>query len=304
MKRILALVGMLACMVNTVVAQDADEQYARDLLPVGTLAPDLIDPTGKPFLLEKFRGRCVVLDFWATWCKDCRKDLPEMMKLHQKYDIEGVEFIGVSFDTEPSILQHFIDSLSIRWGQISELKKMKASQMAKDYHINWIPTMYLLDTDGRVLLATVEIEKLKAKLLELQKAKKLVKPELAGQNHAPQFPGGTKKLMEYLSTNIKYPEVSSKYGIEGRVFVQFYVETDGSVSDVKVSKTEFADRLSDSKFGKYTREEKESMLEQGTRFLKEEALRVVRKMPNWEPAKRRNEPVRVKYTLPVNFKFR
>jgi hypothetical protein len=210
----------------------------------------------------------------------------------------------VSFDTEPSILQHFIDSLSIPWGQISELKKMKASQMAKDYHINWIPTMYLLDTDGRVLLATVEIEKLKAKLLELQKTKKLVKPELAGQDHAPQFPGGIKKLMEYLSTNIKYPEVSRQFGIEGRVLVQFYVETDGRVSDVKVSKTELADRLSDSKFGKHTQAEKELMLELGSRLLKVEALRVVGKMPNWEPGKRRNKPVRVKYTLPVNFKFR
>ena len=304
MKRILALVGMLACLVSTVVAQDADEQYARDLLPVGAVAPDMIDATGKPFLLEKYRGRCVVLDFWATWCKDCRKDLPEMMKLHQKYDMEGVEFIGVSFDTDPEVLQHFIDSLSIPWGQISELKKMKATQVAKDYHINWIPTMYLLDTDGRVLLATVEIKKLKAKLLELQKTKKLVKPELAGQDHAPQFPGGIKKLMEYLSTNIKYPEVSRQFGIEGRVLVQFYVETDGRVSDIKVSKTEFTDRLSDSKFGKHTQAEKELMLEEGSRLLKVEALRVVGKMPNWEPGKRRNKPVRVKYTLPVNFKFR
>lgn len=303
MKKLL-LVGVLACLVSTVVAQDADEQYARDLLPVGAVAPDMIDATGKPFLLEKYRGRCVVLDFWATWCKDCRKDLPEMMKLHQKYDMEGVEFIGVSFDTDPEVLQHFIDSLSIPWGQISELKKMKATQVAKDYHINWIPTMYLLDTDGRVLLATVEIKKLKAKLLELQKTKKLVKPELAGQDHAPQFPGGIKKLMEYLSTNIKYPEVSRQFGIEGRVLVQFYVETDGRVSDIKVSKTEFTDRLSDSKFGKHTQAEKELMLEEGSRLLKVEALRVVGKMPNWEPGKRRNKPVRVKYTLPVNFKFR
>ena len=230
--------------------------------------------------------------------------MPSVLKTYLDFSEKGLQIVGVSFDTEPSILQHFIDSLSIRWGQISELKKMKASQMAKDYHINWIPTMYLLDTNGRVLLATVEIEKLKAKLLELQKANKLVKPELAGQNHAPQFPGGTKKLMEYLSTNIKYPEVSSKYGIEGRVLVQFYVETDGSVSDVKVSKTELADRLSDSKFGKHTQAEKELMLEEGSRLLKVEALRVVGKMPNWEPGKRRNKPVRVKYTLPVNFKFR
>ena len=176
--------------------------------------------------------------------------------------------------------------------------------MAKDYHIKWIPTMYLLDTEGRVILATVEINKLKAKLAELKKANQLVAPELAGQDHAPQFPGGIPVLKAFLSNNVKYPVEAEHYGVEGRVVVRFFVETDGSVSGVKVEKAELKNRLSDKKFSKYSEQEKYAMREQGEGQLKEEALRVVSKMPNWEPAMRRGQKVRVKYSLPVTFRLK
>ena len=164
--------------------------------------------------------------------------------------------------------------------------------------------MYLLDTEGRVLLATVEINKLKAKLAELKKANKLVAPELAGQDHAPQFPGGVQELMKFLSYIIKYPVEAEHYGVQGRVLVSFYVETDGSVADIEVAKAELKNSLSDKKFNKYSDIEKYAMREKGEGQLKEEALRVVRKMPNWEPAMRRGQKARVKYTLPVSFKLK
>lgn len=295
---------MLTGMVSTMMAQDLDAKYATDLLPVGTKAPDLIDPNDSIHRIDDFRGRCVVLDFWATWCGDCRKDLPEMKKLYMQYDMQGVEFIGISFDTDFSVLQDFMDKERLPWRVLSELKKMKESKMAKDYHIKWIPTMYLLDTEGRVILATVEINKLKAKLKELQKANKLVVPELAGQDHAPQYPGGVSELVKFLSYNIKYPVEAEHYGVEGRVLLRFFVETDGSVSDIKVVKTELKDRLSDKKFKKYSEQEKNTMREYGEGQLKEEALRVVKMMKDWEPAKRRGHKVRVKYTLPVTFRLK
>ena len=303
-RKLYLLAGMLMCMVGAVTAQDLDAQYATDLLPVGTKAPDLTDPRDSIHHIDDFHGRCVVLDFFATWCGDCRKDLPEMKKLHQMYDLEGVEFIGISFDTDFSVLQDFMDKEPIPWRVLCELKKMKESQMAKDYHIQWIPTMYLLDTEGRVLLATVEINKLKAKLAELKKANALVAPELAGQDHAPQYPGGVQELMRFLSNCLKYPVEAEHYGVEGRVLVNFFVETDGTVSEMKVAKTELKNRLSDKKFSKYSEIDKYAMREQGEGELKEEALRVVGKMPKWLPAMRRGKPVRVKYTLPISFKMK
>ena len=298
------LAGMLMCMGCTMMAQDLDAKYATDLLPVGTPAPDLIDALDAKHPIKDFHGRCVVLDFFATWCGDCRKDLPEMKKLYQTYDMEGVEFIGISFDTDPDVLQNFMDKEPIAWRVLSELKKMKETQMAKDYHIQWIPTMYLLDTEGRVLLATVEINKLKAKLAELKKDNKLVTPELAGQDHAPQYVGGVQELVRFLSNSIHYPVEAEHYGVEGRVLVNFVVETDGTVSDMKVVKTDLKNNLSDKKFSKYSDIDKYAMREKGEGQLKEEALRVVGKMPNWQPAMRRGQPARVKYTLPISFKLK
>lgn len=295
---------MLMAMVSTTTAQGLDEKYAADLLPVGTKAPDLVDPTHKIHPIDDFRGRCLVLDFFASWCGDCRKDMPEMKKLYTQYDIQGVDFIGISFDTDADKLQEYMDKEQMPWRVLSELEKMKDSKMAKDYHIQWIPTMYLLDTEGHVVLATVEIEKLKAKLEELKKANKLVAPELAGLDHAPQYPGGIPELIKFLSNNIQYPVEAEHYGVEGRVMVNFVVDKDGTVSDMKVAKTELKNRLSDKKFKKYSDIDKYAMREKGEGQLKEEALRVVRKMPNWEPALRRGEKVRVKYSLPITFKLK
>ena len=295
---------MLMAMVSTMTAQGLDEKYAADLLPVGTKAPDLVDPTHKVHPIDDFRGRCVVLDFFASWCGDCRKDMPEMKRLYAQYDIQGVEFIGVTFDTVGDVLQEYMDKEQLPWRVIGELEKMKDSKMAKDYHIQWIPTMYLLDTEGRVLLATVEIEKLKAKLAELKKANKLVAPELAGQDHAPYYPSGTAALMKFLSTHIKYPAEAERCGVEGRVMVTFYVEPDGKVSDVKVAKTDLKNRLSDKKFDKYSDIDKFAMREKGEGQLKEEALRVVGMMADWKPAQRRGKPARVKYSLPVSFRLK
>ena len=227
-----------------------------------------------------------------------------MKRLYAQYDIQGVDFIGISFDTDADKLQEYMDKEQMPWRVLSELEKMKDSKMAKDYHIQWIPTMYLLDTEGHVVLATVEIEKLKAKLEELKKANKLVAPELAGLDHAPQYPGGIPELIKFLSNNIQYPVEAEHYGVEGRVMVNFVVDKDGTVSDMKVAKTELKNRLSDKKFKKYSDIDKYAMREKGEGQLKEEALRVVRKMPNWEPALRRGEKVRVKYSLPITFKLK
>jgi protein TonB len=94
----------------------------------------------------------------------------------------------------------------------------------------------------------------------------------------PEFPGGTQKLADYLAKNIKYPQMARESGIQGRVFISFVVETDGSVSNVNVMRS----------------------LGGG---CDEEAVRVVKSMPKWKPGKQRGKPVRVSYILPVNFKL-
>ena len=94
----------------------------------------------------------------------------------------------------------------------------------------------------------------------------------------PAYPGGDQKLMEFIAKGIKYPQIARETGIQGRVFVGFVVEPDGSVSNVKV-------------------------LRGIGGGCDEEAMRVVKSMPKWKPGKQRGKAVRVSYMLPVNFKL-
>jgi protein TonB len=92
----------------------------------------------------------------------------------------------------------------------------------------------------------------------------------------PAFPGGEVELHRYLAENIKYPQMAKESGIQGRVFVTFVVEKNGSVTDVKV-------------------------LRGIGGGCDEEAIRVVKNMPKWTPGKQRGKPVRVQFNLPVKF---
>jgi protein TonB len=92
----------------------------------------------------------------------------------------------------------------------------------------------------------------------------------------PDFPGGMGKLMAYLGNNIKYPPFAKETNIQGRVFINFVVEPDGSISNVKV-------------------------LRGIGGGCDEEAIRVVESMPKWKPGMQRGKPVRVSYNLPVKF---
>jgi len=94
----------------------------------------------------------------------------------------------------------------------------------------------------------------------------------------PEFPGGQQALFKYLNESVKYPVIAQENNVQGRVIVQFVVEKDGSVTDVQVV------RSVDSSLDK-------------------EAKRVISSMPKWKPGKQRGKAVRVKYTVPVNFKL-
>ena len=94
----------------------------------------------------------------------------------------------------------------------------------------------------------------------------------------PSYPGGMGALMQYLSSNIKYPAIAEENGIQGRVICTFVVERDGSITDVRIAKS-----VDPS--------------------LDKEAMRVVSKMPKWIPGKQNGSAVRVKYTLPVTFRL-
>jgi peroxiredoxin len=143
--------------------QDLDEKYATELVKPGTVAPDfkMNTPDGKTIQLSNFaKGKTVVLDFWASWCPDCRKDAPEVVRLYEKYHQYGVEFIGISMDTDVEAWKNAIEKFGITYPQVSELKKFKETDISKAYGVKWIPSMVVVGSDGLVKLSTVQIDKL------------------------------------------------------------------------------------------------------------------------------------------------
>ena len=149
-------------------AQDADARYAKDLLQPGTMAPDftLAATDGTPHTLSSLRGGYVVLDFWASWCPDCRKDVPVLKELHAEYG-RTVKFVSVSFDDDKAKWTNYVEANGMDWLNLSELKKWKETDISKRYNIKWIPSMYIVDRQGRIVFSTVMVEKLAAKLKEL-----------------------------------------------------------------------------------------------------------------------------------------
>lgn len=141
--------------------QDPDVQYGAQLLKTGSVAPEfrLKGPDGKELALSDFRGKYVVLDFWASWCGDCRRDIPNIKALYEKYSTKGVEFVGVSFDDNAERWQNAIKEFGLKYHQVSELKKWKTTDIYAAYGIKWIPTIYIIGPDGKVKLATVLSER-------------------------------------------------------------------------------------------------------------------------------------------------
>ena len=149
---------------------DADAKYATELLKAGTQAPDFRMKTldGKTFRFAKqTKGKYVMLDFWASWCPDCRKDIPNVQRMYEKFCPQGVEFIGVSMDTDRDKWKEAVEKYDIRYTQVSELVKFHDTQIASLYGVKWIPSMYLIDPQGKVVLATVMADKMERTLTEL-----------------------------------------------------------------------------------------------------------------------------------------
>ena len=162
MKKILLVLAALAAFVSCKNSgPDLDSEYAVDMIQEGEVIPrfSIPDRTGLVRTESDFSGKYVVYDFWATWCPDCRADVPKMKKLYKKYG-DKVTFVGISFDTEPDKLDAYVAENGIGWLQLCNFIPKKESKVGDDFYVKWIPSMYLVDPDGKVVLGTVMVDKL------------------------------------------------------------------------------------------------------------------------------------------------
>jgi len=118
----------------------------------GATSPEItsVDTAGNIVSLTDFRGKYVLIDFWASWCGPCRRENPTLVKVYDLYKEKGFEVYGVSLDKKSSRWINAIKNDNIKWTQVSDLKGYKG-QAAYDYCVTAIPSNILLDRYGRVV---------------------------------------------------------------------------------------------------------------------------------------------------------
>lgn len=126
------------------------------------------DVNGKLVSLSSFKGKYVLVDFWASWCGPCRAENPNVVKAFNKYKSKGFDILGVSFDDDKDAWLAAIKKDGLTWTHVSDLKGWE-NAVAKMYQIKSIPQNYLLDKEGKIIGKNLRGEDLELKLAELIK---------------------------------------------------------------------------------------------------------------------------------------
>ena len=157
MKRRVALVVLLFGLYGSVVSAQCPtilvpppksaEKHRMKLLAVGQTAPEwrLIDTDGQLHSLSQYRGKVVVMDFWATWCEVCDEIMPRMQKLHEKLADQGVVVIGVNSWEKKDPIAH------MKKKRFTYELLLKGEEIADAYKVSLLPVVYIIGGDGTII---------------------------------------------------------------------------------------------------------------------------------------------------------
>jgi thiol-disulfide isomerase/thioredoxin len=137
--------------VKMMKQQEEAEKIQASLIE-GSKFPDFEekDVAGKPLSVGNYKGKVVLVDFWATWCPPCRAELPNVIKTYENYHSKGFEIIGISLDQSEEKLTSFTKEKSMPWQQYFDGKGW-GNKLAGKYGIQSIPATYLLDRAGKII---------------------------------------------------------------------------------------------------------------------------------------------------------
>lgn len=135
-------------------------QGAKSCWIQGEQAPDFIthNLNGKEVRLSDFKGKYVLLDFWASWCRPCRKRSAELKKIYPQLQERGIQVCGISMDEDKKQWETATREDGIVWTNTGDLKPFKENTIARDYKVNQLPTLFLINPDGVIAIQNPEIE--------------------------------------------------------------------------------------------------------------------------------------------------
>ncbi|GGH08370.1 peroxiredoxin family protein [Mucilaginibacter phyllosphaerae] len=145
-------------------------QYRIDNLFIGATAPNFkqTDTAGRQVSLDSFRGKYVLIDFWASWCIPCRADNPNLIKAVNDYGDKNFTIVSVSLDSDKERWFQAIKHDKLTWTHLSDLKEWK-NEVSVQYYVYAVPDNYLIDPSGKIIAKNIRGEELLMKLKELVK---------------------------------------------------------------------------------------------------------------------------------------
>lgn len=147
------------------LAKKKEAQKVKGAMAPGAAFPDFVekDMAGEPLSISQYKGKVVLVDFWATWCGPCVAELPSVLAAYEKYHDKGFEIIGISLDKDEAKLKAFIADKKMPWRQYFDGKGWQ-SKLGQQYGIDSIPATFLLDRDGKIIAKDLRGEALSAEL--------------------------------------------------------------------------------------------------------------------------------------------